>query len=121
MAAWDVQWGEVAGTAGTLTTSCTLTRRTGLAYDVDIALSTTDDSERQLLHRQSGRQRPLAEGGVREFSVTLPGSDLRDVPDGPIRFRAPKLSPTTALVVTVIWADGEDGVRQEQSFVHGRS
>jgi len=121
MAAWDMHWDEGSGGAEGSVVSCTLTRRSGLAYDVDIALSTTDAPERQLVRRQPGRHRPLAEGGTRGFSVTLPGSDLRDVPDGPIRFLAPKLTPTTALVVTVIWADHEDGVRQEQSFIHGRS
>jgi len=121
MAAWEVLWNDQPTSDKPSITSCTLTRRNGLAYDVDIAFSTTDSPDRQLLHRSSGRQRPLADGGTQEFSVTLPGADHTDVPNGPIRFSAPKATPITALVVTVIWADEAGGARQEQSFIHGHS
>lgn len=121
MAGWEVLWNDQPTSGKSSITSCTLTRRNSPAYDVDIAFSTTDSPDRQLLHRPTGRQRPLADGGTREFSVTLPGADLTDVPDGPIRFGAPKATPATALVVTVIWADEAGGARQEQSFIHGHS
>lgn len=117
MASWDVDWAE-PGDAGSQVVSCLLTRRGGLAHEVEIELSTTDSDSRLMVPRAPGSQRPLADNGTRGFDVTLPGADLANVGDGPIKFDAPKNDASSALVVTVRWSDTADGPRQEQMFVY---
>ncbi|MCS6550954.1 hypothetical protein [Curtobacterium flaccumfaciens] len=117
MASWDVDWSE-PGAPGSRVVSCLLTRRGGLAHQVELVLSTTDSEVRQPVPHGPGPQRPLAENGTLGFDVTLPGADLATVGDGPIKFDAPNNDGRSALVVTVQWSDTADGPRQERAFIY---
>jgi hypothetical protein len=117
MSAWDVTWSEPVSTNQSVV-GCELTRRGGLAYGVEIELSTTDSEARKMLWHAQGPQRPLADNGTRGFEATLPGANLEAVADGPVKFAAPRHSEDSALVVTVFWSDTAEGPRRQQAFTY---
>ena len=115
MSSWDMHWSSPTAASQSVI-GCELTRRGGLAHEVEVELSTTDSDARKTLWHAKGPQRAFADGGTQEFETTLPGANLDDVADGPVKFDAPGNSDDSALVVTVSWSDTAGGPRQQQAF-----
>jgi len=108
MSSWDMHWSSPTASSQSVI-GCELARRGGLAHEVEVELSTTNSDARKTLWHAKGLQRAVAHGGTQEFETTLPGANLDDVADGPVKFDAPRNSDDSALTVTVSWSDTAGG------------